>query len=41
MAFIMILFIGWVLSLFDLPHIPGPITALDNLFKPLSQWMGP
>ena len=34
--FFTLLFIGWGLSMFDLPNIAGPVTWLEILFKPFS-----
>lgn len=33
-AFMTLLCIGGILSLFDLPNIPGPVTLLETFFKP-------
>jgi hypothetical protein len=38
-VFIMLLFIGLSLCLFDLPYISGPITWLETLFKPFADIM--
>jgi hypothetical protein len=38
-AFFILLFIGWGLSMFDLPHIAGPLTWLRFLFSPLGRFM--
>lgn len=37
LAFISLLLIGWVLSMFDLMHISGPVSWLDTLTKPLTR----
>lgn len=34
MAFLILLFIGWMLSMFDLPHIGGPTAWVETLFRP-------
>lgn len=34
-AFFFLLMVGWVLAMFDLPNIAGPVTWLDALFKPI------
>ncbi|WP_127532568.1 hypothetical protein [Paenibacillus kobensis] len=33
--FIMLLLLGWVLSMLNLPDTPGPTTLLQFVFKPL------
>ena len=38
-AFSILLLIGWVLSMFDLPHMAGPTTWIEALFKPFGQFM--
>jgi hypothetical protein len=38
-AFFILLLIGWGLSMLDLPHITGPITWLEILFRPLGKFM--
>ncbi|MCQ6278421.1 hypothetical protein JN080_04055 [Bacillus sp. EB600] len=38
-AFFMLLLIGWMLSMFDLPNMPGPLTWIEELFKPVGQFM--
>ena len=38
-VFIVLLFIGWILSGFDLPHTPGPVTVLEALFEPLRSFI--
>ncbi|MFH5183601.1 hypothetical protein ACHHV8_13795 [Paenibacillus sp. TAB 01] len=38
-AFISLLLLGWILSMFDLPHIPGPTNYLQHIYKPLSGWL--
>ncbi|WP_394234653.1 hypothetical protein [Niallia oryzisoli] len=38
-VFFILLFIGWGLSIFDLPHIAGPLTWLHVLFKPFASLM--
>ena len=38
-AFFMLLFIGWMLSLFDLSNMSGPITWVTAIFKPIGQFM--
>ncbi|MEH6996416.1 hypothetical protein V7075_27555 [Neobacillus drentensis] len=39
LAFFMLLLIGWVLSMFDLPHMAGPTTWIEALFKPFGKFM--
>lgn len=39
LAFFMLLLLGSVLSMFDLPHIAGPTSWIEALFKPFGQWM--
>ncbi|KAA9031582.1 hypothetical protein [Niallia endozanthoxylica] len=36
LVFFILLFIGWGLSLFDLPHIAGPTTWMKVIFKPFA-----
>lgn len=38
-AFVLLLSIGWILSLFDLQNLPGPITFLEMVFRPFSAMM--
>lgn len=38
-AFLTLLFIGWILSMFDLPHIGGPTAWVQSLFRPIEQYM--
>ncbi|MFD0711598.1 hypothetical protein [Paenibacillus sp. GCM10027626] len=38
-AFVVLLLIGWVLSMFDLLHLPGPTTLLNAIFKPLARML--
>jgi len=38
-VFFILLLISWGLSLFDLPHIAGPVTWLKVLFKPIASIM--
>ncbi|MGG1253365.1 hypothetical protein ABE205_24670 [Brevibacillus agri] len=38
-SFITLLFTGWVLSLLDLPNLPGPTTLINAIFKPLGQFL--
>lgn len=33
-VFVSLLLIGWLLSILDLPHTPGPTTFLEFVFKP-------
>lgn len=33
-AFAVLLFIGWLLSLFNLAHAPGPATLIQTVFEP-------
>jgi hypothetical protein len=37
--FFFLLFIGWGLSMFDLPNIAGPMTWMKALFKPFAPLM--
>ncbi|KZE42824.1 hypothetical protein AV540_25480 [Brevibacillus parabrevis] len=39
MTFITLVFIGWVLSMFDLPNLPGPTTMINEIFEPLGQYL--
>jgi hypothetical protein len=39
-AFFILLIIAWGLSLFDLPHIAGPHTWLEMLFRPIGKLVG-
>ncbi|KIL39015.1 hypothetical protein SD70_22545 [Gordoniibacillus kamchatkensis] len=34
-VFVSLLLAGWLLSMLDLPHTPGPSTFLKIIFKPL------
>lgn len=36
-AFIVLLMIGLVLSMFDLQHMKGPVTLVDVIFQPLGK----
>ncbi|MGG1661074.1 hypothetical protein [Brevibacillus sp. NRS-1366] len=38
-SFFTLLFIGWFLSMFDLPNLPGPTSVLETMFKPLSKML--
>ncbi|KKB36825.1 hypothetical protein QY96_03398 [Bacillus thermotolerans] len=38
-VFIVLLAAGWVLSIFELPQISGPIDWLETLFRPLGQFI--
>lgn len=38
-AFFMLLFISWGLSMFDLPHMAGPAIWVETFFKPFGQFM--
>ncbi|KKB39084.1 hypothetical protein QY95_02524 [Bacillus thermotolerans] len=38
-AFIVLLTAGWVLSIFELPQISGPVNWLEVLFQPLGRFM--
>ncbi|MEH7125177.1 hypothetical protein V7122_09515 [Bacillus sp. JJ1532] len=38
-ALIVLLLIGLVLSMFNLPQMDGPTTWIDALFKPFGQFM--
>jgi hypothetical protein len=38
-AFFTLLLIGWVLSMFDLPHMGGPTAWIETLFRPFGQFM--
>ncbi|KQL49903.1 hypothetical protein AN963_09505 [Brevibacillus choshinensis] len=33
-VFLTLVFMAWVLSMFDLPNVPGPTTLVQALFKP-------
>lgn len=39
-AFIVILVIGLVLSMFDLERMKGPITLFEAIFSPIGRYMG-
>lgn len=39
MAFVSLLLIGWILSMFDLPHMSGPTSWIEALFKPFGRFM--
>jgi hypothetical protein len=39
LAFFTLLLIGWGLSMFDLPHIGGPTSWVEALFRPFGQFM--
>ncbi|MFC5704398.1 hypothetical protein ACFPVX_24170 [Cohnella faecalis] len=34
-VFVSLLFAGWIMTFFDLPHMPGLVSFFDLLFKPL------
>lgn len=36
---ITILLLGWFMSWFDLPHVPGPTTVLQKIYKPFRVWL--
>lgn len=36
-ALIVLLFIGWGLSMLNLPHIQGPTTLIEAIFTPFSK----
>lgn len=38
-VFFTFLFVGVILSLFDLPYIIGPVTAIEAFFSPLGNFM--
>jgi len=38
-AFFILIFIGWGLSMFDLPNMAGPTTWVKALFKPFAPLM--
>jgi hypothetical protein len=38
-AFFTLLTIAGVLSLFDLPNLPGPVTFLESIFEPFGKFM--
>ncbi|MFF2875769.1 hypothetical protein ACFVR2_05545 [Gottfriedia sp. NPDC057991] len=38
-GFILLLFIGWIFSLFNLQQMDGPITWVEAIFKPLEKYM--
>lgn len=38
-SFFALMFIGWFLSLFDLPNVPGPTSVIETLFKPLAKML--
>lgn len=37
LVFALLLLVGWTLFTMDLPRMPGPISFLNYLFKPLSE----
>ncbi|WP_103106396.1 hypothetical protein [Brevibacillus reuszeri] len=39
LSFFVLVFMGWFLSLFDLPNIPGPTSMIESLFKPFSKML--
>jgi multisubunit Na+/H+ antiporter MnhB subunit len=41
LVFIVLLFIGWFLSMFDLPNMSGPLTWQEALFHPLRKFIVP
>ncbi|WP_078109275.1 hypothetical protein [Heyndrickxia oleronia] len=38
-AIFILLFIGWMLSMFDLSNMSGPITWVTAIFRPIGQFM--
>ncbi|QRG65083.1 hypothetical protein [Brevibacillus choshinensis] len=38
-VFLTLVTISWVLSMFDLPNLPGPTTIVQSILKPL--WIFP
>ena len=38
-AFFILLFMGWGLSMFDIPHMTGPTTWLETFFRPFGKFM--
>lgn len=38
-AFFLLLFIVWVLSMFNLQQMAGPVTLVEAIFKPFSQFL--
>lgn len=38
-SFFTLMFIGWFLSMFDLPNVPGPTSVIETLFKPLAKML--
>ncbi|TCJ04720.1 hypothetical protein [Cytobacillus praedii] len=38
-TFFILLIIAGALSLFDLPNLPGPVTLLETIFRPFSNFM--
>ncbi|MBU8880851.1 hypothetical protein BGM26_18010 [Bacillus sp. FJAT-29790] len=38
-AFFTLLTMAGILSLFDLPNMPGPVTFLESIFKPIRRFM--
>lgn len=39
-VFGLLLATGWILSLFDLREIAGPVTVLKAIFLPIAEWVG-
>lgn len=39
MAFFTLLLIGWILSMFDLPHLGGPTAWIETLFSPFGRFL--
>ncbi|UII57704.1 hypothetical protein LS684_09910 [Cytobacillus spongiae] len=39
MVFFILLATAGILSLFDLPNLPGPVTLLEYIFKPFGRFM--
>ena len=38
-AFFTLLLFGWILAMFDLPHIGGPTAWIEALFRPFGRFM--
>ncbi|WP_313803438.1 hypothetical protein [Cytobacillus sp.] len=38
-TFFILLLLAGTLSLFDLPNLPGPVTLLENIFRPFGKFM--
>lgn len=38
-AFVVLILIGWILAMFDLPNMTGPTTWIETIFKPFGKIM--